>query len=526
MKKIHVNQLGYRTKDFKRAVVAQNDDKFQVVRASDNSVAYDGVSGNEIYDAASEETVRIADFSDFSEKGEYIIRADSGSSYPFLIDETPYKGFRNALLEMFNYQKCGVDLDCGLWSHPVCHDSPATIYGTDEKKDVSGGWHDAGDYGRYIVPAAMTVADLLLAHELSPGTHGRAVPEANDQPKTDEKILETVWFEIEWMLKMQCEKTGGVYHKVSCRTFNALDEMPHDEKGELVICPISYTATADFAAAMALGSRFYPSKKDVLLNSAKRAWDWCMKNPHAPNFTNPPDIKTGMYGDDNNKDEILWAACELFAATCEEKYHDVIKSSEIFLGLGWADMGTYGIAAYLRLANEKPNVINSAQVTKMKNKLRLECKEILQKNKKEPYGTSQGTYYRWGSNLDVANNAKALLLYHHLAEKNIEYEETAMEHMHYLLGRNPLSQSYITGFGSNASKSPHHRPSVAAQAAFPGMVIGGPNSTTPRDITLQNHCEGNPPSKFYVDDKESFASNEVSIYWNSAVYFVASVLNM
>jgi endoglucanase len=183
-------------------------------------------------------------------------------------------------------------------------------------------------------------------------------------------------------------------------------------------------------------------------------------------------------------------------------------------------MGTYGIAAYLRLAP------NNALSEKMKKMLRDECEEIMQKNKSEPYGTSQGTFFRWGSNMDVANNAQTLLLYNALVEPREDFVAVATEHMHYLLGRNPLSQSYITGFGANAAKNPHHRPSVSVGAAFHGMVVGGANNTTPRDTVLQNNCDGNPPSKFYTDHKESFASNEVTIYWNSSVYFVAKVLDM
>jgi endoglucanase len=128
--------------------------------------------------------------------------------------------------------------------------------------------------------------------------------------------------------------------------------------------------------------------------------------------------------------------------------------------------------------------------------------------------------------MDVGNSAMHLLLYSRVIAFNPEFEAVAMEHMHYLLGRNPLSQSYITGFGFRAAKDPHHRPSVAVGEAFAGMVVGGPNSTTARDTTLQTYCEGNPPAKFYVDHRDSFSSNEVAVYWNSVVYFVASVLGM
>ena len=507
MKKIHINQLGYRPNDVKKAVIPQGDSEFRIVCLNNATDVYSGTAGEAVYDDASDDTVRIADFSAVTEKGEYMVCTADDCSYPFTISDNPYTALRVALLEMFHYQKCGVDLDCGEWSHPACHTQPATIHGTDIKKDVSGGWHDAGDYGRYIVPAAMTVADLLLAYELSP----------NPEPE----LLDIVWFELEWMLKMQDAETGGVYHKVGCRGFNALDEMPHDEHDELVLSPISATATADFAATMALASRFYPMKKDALLHAAKHAWEWCVANPDAPDFKNPEDISTGEYGDSSDKDERFWAACELFVATGEEAFHDAIKAGDLYTGLGWTDMGTYGLAAYLFHAGDKAS---STLTAKMKERLLSDCKQIMSRYQNNPYGISLGTMYAWASNLTVGNNAMTLLLGSRFLEDSKEYTEAALEHVHYLLGRNPLSQSYVTGFGSNKPNHPHHRPSVAVGNAVPGMVIGGPNKNIQQDPALKAHCVGLPPSKCYIDHKDSFASNEITIYWNSTIYFVMAVL--
>jgi len=527
MSGIHINQLGYRPNDPKRAVIPYNETEFHIVRVSDETVVYSGTAGGPVADSASMDTVYIADFSCLTEAGEYVVRASTGRSYPFKISGNPYTDLRAALLEMFNYQKCGVDLECGLWSHPACHTALAAVYGTGEKKDVSGGWHDAGDYGRYIVPAAKAVADLLLAYKFS------AHP--------DSKLLETVWFEIAWMLKMQDENTGGVYHKVSCRQFNALDEMPHDEHGELILSPISATATAGFAAVTALASGFYPEHKDTLLNAAQRAWNWCIKNPDTPGFTNPPGINTGGYGDDNDRDERFWAACALFAATGEETYHDYIKTSYFFtedrgndrrnnvrnnilfpFGLGWGNMETYGLIAYLLYAGMTDN----GMARQMKNEILRCCDDIMEFYQKSPYGVSLGEVYRWGSNMTVGNNAMMLILGRRLADCGPEYAEAALEHFHYLLGRNPLSQSYITGFGPTAPKNPHHRPSAAKGSAVPGMVVGGPCMSFNRDPAINAHCAGAPPAKRYVDHQDSFASNEITIYWNSPVYFVMAALDL
>ncbi|MDR2576199.1 MAG: glycoside hydrolase family 9 protein [Treponema sp.] len=527
MNRIHINQLGYRPNDPKKAIITMNppnDDAgidFNIVRVSDKAVAYSGTASESVSDSASRDTVRIADFSGFTAAGEYVVSSGALCSYPFAIGDNPYADLRAAVLEMFHYQKCGVDLECGLWSHPACHITPAVIYGTDKKKDVSGGWHDAGDYGRYIVPAAKTIADLLWAYKLA----------ANP----DQRILDIVWFEIEWMLKMQDEgSSGGVYHKVSCEKFDALDEMPQDEKGELFLSPISATATADFAASIALASRFYPDHKDKLLNAAHRAWNWCLAHPDAVGFTNPPGISTGAYGDNDSRDERFWAACALFAATGDETYHDYIKTCGLYteecradilfpFGLGWGNVEAYGLIEYLLHTEGKTD----DSVTRlMKDKLLRFCDIIMKLHKNNPYGVSLGDTYRWGSNMVAANNAMMLLLGSRFTDNSQAYIEAALEHFHYLLGRNPLSQSYITGFGFQASKNPHHRPSVAKGSAVPGMLVGGPCMNVDRDPAINAHCPDAPPAKRYVDHNNSFASNEVAIYWNSPMYFIMAFLGL
>jgi len=504
---IRADQLGYRVNDKKRAALVTDGTDFDISRVSDGVVVYSGVLSEPVKSVAADEDVRLADFSDVTEPGEYFIATGDGRSYPFVINDKPYGTLRAALLEMFNYQKCGVDLECGIWSHPACHTAPAVIYGTEETKDVTGGWHDAGDYGRYIVPAAKSVADLLLAYEMAPN------------PDTD--VLDITWYKIEWMLKMQDEATGGVYHKVSCKGFCGLDVMPQDERGGLVLSPISAAATADFAASMALASRFYPDKREALISAAKAAWDYCEANPTMPGFKNPQGVSTGEYGDGNSKDERFWAACELFIATGDESYHDYIKNGNLFSGLGWGDMGFYGLSAYLFNTGEKAD---DALYTRMKNKLIASCEEIMKNYNANPYGDSLGTNFPWGSNMNVANNAVTLLFGSRLADKP-EYTEAALDHMHYLLGFNSLSQSFITGYGHNPPLNPHHRPSVAMGSAVPGMVVGGPENNL-SDPALKSFRNGYPVAKRYIDDKESYASNEITIYWNSPAYLAVAILDL
>ena len=508
---IHVDQSGYFTNDIKKAILVSDDELFQVCDASNGNEVYYGTAKDSVYSPSGDENIRIADFSEFTKPGKYIIKNGDEVSFPFEISLNPYAGLREAILNVIEAQSCGKEVDFDKWSHPACHTELATIYGTGKTLDVFGGWHDAGDYGRYVVPAAQTVADLLLADELS--------------GKSDPALLEIVKWELEWMLKMQDQETGGVYHKVTAKNFCDMDMFPQNDTAPLIISPVSSTATGDFAAVMAMASRSYhdvdSAFADKMLDAAKKAWAWLVKNPGMIGAINEDDIVTGEYGDSSSEDERYWAACELYVTTGENIYHDYIKKSEIYSGLGWADAGTFGSISYL-FGAEGMGIDDDVAVV-MKKNLFKERDRLLNVYNDEPYMVSMKEY-SWGSNMIVSNNM-IIFMVCNLLEKNEMNSEIAMEHLHYLLGRNPLSQGYVTGFGTISPQNPHHRPSVAAQAAIPGMLSGGPDQNL-EDAFAKSVLNGCAPAKCYVDNVQSYSTNEITIYWNSAFYLALTLLNI
>ena len=244
---ILINQLGYTPEMQKTAVLrGKLTDRMDVLDEAGQVVLTVPVSApaTDIWG----DRVVLANFSALTAPGTYTLRCGEERSHPFLVAEKPYAACLTALVDMFYYQRCGDDLDAraGVFAHPACHTGLARVYGTEERMDVHGGWHDAGDFGRYIVPAAKAVADLLLAWQWHPAAFAH--------PGLTPLLDETRW-ELEWMLRMQ-RADGGVYHKVSCAHFCAMI-MPQEETEELILSPVSTTATGDFAACMAMASRFY-----------------------------------------------------------------------------------------------------------------------------------------------------------------------------------------------------------------------------------------------------------------------------
>ena len=347
-KAIAINQVGYKKNDKKIAVFKGEEvgDSFQVIACESGEVVYEGAIYGRRYNAATRETNSLGDFSQVTKPGTYEIVIKDGEaenkSYTFKVGDEVYKDLFKDSLNFFYLQRCGGSIDTqsgGAWAHPECHTELARIYGTDEWIDVSGGWHDAGDYGRYIVATATTLADLVYAYEANPEVFDEA---------TDFKG--EMRYQLEWFLKMQDEKTGGVYHKVTCAGFPGYI-MPEEEKDELIVSPISTTATGDFAAIMAMGYEHFkesdPAFAQSCLEAGEKAWAYLEETPTS-GFTNPEGIVTGEYGDPEDNDERYWAAAQLYRATGDEKYNQAFNeqvANGIRTGYGWEHVGSFGNTA-------------------------------------------------------------------------------------------------------------------------------------------------------------------------------------
>jgi endoglucanase len=106
-------------------------------------------------------------------------------------------------------------------------------------------------------------------------------------------------------------------------------------------------------------------------------------------------------------------------------------------------------------------------------------------------------------------------------ERKPAYVETALDNLHYLLGRNTFSLSWVTQVGENAFLHPHHRPSGADTNAlpWPGLLSGGPNRGK-QDPAMKRLPAETPPAKCYLDDQEAYSANEVAINWNAPLVFL------
>ncbi len=520
---ITTNQVGYQPDAQKIAVFRDvtTETSFSVVNAETEEVVLTGdLYGEKVYSLA-DETDYYGDFSAVTEPGSYYITCgDLDASYPFTIGEDVYGKLLDDSVKMLYLQRCGCEVVDDAFGHAACHTGMATVYGTSEKIDVTGGWHDAGDYGRYIVPAAKTVADLLYAYDANPELYGDdlGIPESgNGIPD----ILDETRYELEWMLKMQAAD-GGVYHKVSCATFPGYI-MPEKETGALIVTPVSTTATADFCASMALAFEFYKEVDaafaDQCLAAAEKAWAFLVDHPEFI-FENPDDITTGAYNDTVDGDERYWAGAQMYRATGNSAYLDyLVNLVGMFQkkGLDWSTVGDYGNIALLTM--DGIDTEHSVYKTALSN-VTSQANSFVSTANGSGYGVAISKF-NWGSNMTIANAGIILGLAYDLTGDE-KYLTAAQSQLHYLLGRNPNGVCYMTGYGTVAPQNPHHRPSMAVGSAMPGMLVGGVNSAL-EDSAAKAYLRTMPPAKCYVDHAESYSTNEITIYWNSPLTYLLSL---
>ena len=520
---VNINQIGYRPGDEKRAVFrsVDGDRSFEVIDADSKKTVYKGEITDGVTFGTSGDRVGYGDFTSFSEPGRYFVKYDGGQSYEFSIADGIYEDALIDTIRMLYLQRCGIALPeelAGDFAHSACHTEEAKIYGGEGVLEVSGGWHDAGDYGRYTGPGAKAAADLMLAYEIYPDsfTDSLNIPESgNGVPD----ILNEAKYELDWLFKMQASD-GGVYHKVTGLNFDGFVKADECTE-ELYVLPVSKTSTADFAGVMYMAARVFkdidPEYAGKCEKAADRALAAYIERINEKNYTNPEDVLTGEYGDGCSVDEFLWAICEGYKTTQDPKFEKMLATVDferiINDGFGWDDMSGYAFYAYLSSEKQMKSDFD------FRKRFFDMCNELKDTAiSGEAYGCTIVDEYVWGSNMIVANNGMALLMAHSLTGDD-DYLLAAKRQLDYLFGTNTNSYCFLTGYGTQAPVAPHHRPSQAIGKCMKGMLVGGPDSRL-EDPYAKAVLAGLPKARCYTDNAQSYSCNEITIYWNSPLAFL------
>lgn len=544
---VKLNQVGYtpgavkiaHISGFDEELLAQAGTPFTVRALSNNQVVYAGaLELVTAYDAGvSGERVLAADFSEVTLPGEYYLSVDAyqmEDSPRFTIAADVYDSLLADTLRYFYLQRSGIPLEeayAGQFARGAGHPQDAEAAfrsGAKPPIDVSGGWYDAGDYGKYVNAGATAVSDLLWAYELFPQQFPDGQMNIPESGNGVPDLLDEARWELDWILKMQEPESGGFYHMVQPTEETTSDTaleprfIEDEEGGRENVRPTSATGSA--AAALAHAALiFEPFDADyaaTLQNAAEAGWAYLEANPEgvAP--------VSGPYSDDDDSDDRFWAAASLYRLTGEAVYHDYVKQeyqnvetffdSETDNAYGVGGMGMVAWLQYMASAEKEPEL-----TTYFEEMFRPWFARMAGRWQDSAWNIAllDEDFY-WGSNYVVLTTPIVMAIGSELLGGMDETAVVLSQHaLDYLLGDNPLRFSYVSGYGTDRMQMPFSTQwsQDGIPAAPPGILAGGPNAYN-NSLLFSNFA-----GKRYVDSAGAWTTNEHTIYWNSALVFVAAL---
>jgi endoglucanase len=570
---VRVNQIGYLPNAPKIAAVVSASEKplaWKLLDASGGAVAQGDttVFGD---DASSGDHVHQLDLGSTTGEGKgFVLSIGEGQSDPFDIETDIYAQMKYDALAYFYHNRSGIPIEMPYagkekWTRRAGHlpdkarcapqevldKTGWNVQACDYELDVTGGWYDAGDHGKYVVNGGIATWTLLDLYErftlLGKGTgdfgDGKlSIPEAgNGVPD----ILDEARWELEFLLKMQVPAgkplSGMAHHKVHDDAWTGLPLAPHEDTQTRYLRPPSTAATLNLAACAAQAARiFKPFDAEFsarLLTAAEAAYTAARQHP---GLLAPDDSANGggPYDDDYVDDDFYWAAAELFITTGKEAYATDLRESPHHTRLRGADglasimtwRNTDGLGAIsLAVADSRlPEAEKQAQrerIVAVADRYR----EAAARGGYRPPFAASGDGYPWGSNSFVLNNMLVLALARDFTGDE-KYFAAVADGMDYLLGRNAMAQSYVTGYGERPLEHPHHRfwahqMSDAFPEPPPGAISGGPNSGLEDSYMKSAGFKGCSPQKCFADDIAAFSANEVTINWNAPFAWVTAWLD-
>ena len=566
--RIHVNQLGYLPSANKVAVVegaSTAPERWGLFDASGKTLSQ-GMTEPRGKDTESGETLQWIRFeAPPGSAGPLQLRIGEEASYPFAVRPDLYHQLKYDALSFFYYNRSGTEIALpwakdAKWTHRAGHLSdeqvPCLAHQCAQPRDVSGGWYDAGDYGKYVVNGGIALWTLLNLYERQKyigatledfGDGKLSIPEQGNHVPD---ILDEARWELEFLLKMQIppgnEKSGLVYHKIHDNYWSPLGQAPPVHARTRFLHPPSTAATLNLVATAAQGARIWrdidPEFAERCRLAAVRGWNAAQKFPKL--FASPMSNNGGgPYDDSQVSDEFYWAAAELFITLSDPKLLTYLQKSPHhgkfpyqaghertaqFTSMTWQATQALGELSLAMV----PNGLPKDELDAIRKGIVVAADHFVELSQRRgyrvPMQAGKDSHYPWGSNSFVANNALVLAVAGDITN-NPSYAQVVEQAMDYLLGVNPIGFSYVSGYGVRSLENPHHRFWAHSKGARcpgppPGVLAGGPNSKL-ADPKAARRLSGCAVERCYVDDVDAYSVNEVAINWNAPLAWVAAWLD-
>ncbi|MFI5914087.1 glycoside hydrolase family 9 protein [Dactylosporangium sp. NPDC051541] len=508
---IRVNQVGYLTAGPKCATWVHDSaaaEPFAVVQ--DASVVLRGASQPRGVDAASALAVHLLDFGALPDGTGYHLVAGDDHSHPFRVGSGLYGPLYRDALRVFYLLRSGCPIDDARapgYGRPAGHTADTAVPGVGERVypgwrptgtfDVSGGWYDAGDYGKYTVSGGIALWQLLEAQRLRP----------------DPLLEQECRFQLAWMLRMRVPDgqpyAGMAFHRVHGHTWSPMPGWPHEDPTERVLHRPSTAATLHLAAVVAKAALVL--HEPAYLPMAHAAYRAAAAHPDLIAPDDEGRYGGGPYGDPDVTDDFAFAAAALGLET---------------------PTGDFPLDGFDFDAVSGPTQLDLALAGRIPpDGVRQAGDRLLELQARQPWGQPYAPAggWSWGSNGRILNNLVVLAVAHQLTGAR-RFRDGVARGMDYLLGRNGLGQSYIVGYGPDASRHLRtrqfgHDLDPAMPPPPPGALAGGANSVPTPGFPSDPRLAGRPPQLCYLDEPTSETTNDLCVRWNAPLVYVTAFLD-
>ncbi|MBN1299699.1 MAG: glycoside hydrolase family 9 protein [Melioribacteraceae bacterium] len=511
---IRVNQAGYLPDKPKSAVILSKYSllkmEYNIYDTQKKNIAYRDSIGSSYGKYASFDYTYKIDFSKLTKPGNYKLIIDENESYPFTIAEDVFSSVPAKLLTFFRIQRCGYT---SPENHEICHIADATSLVSkdgiiDTSIDLTGGWHDAGDYIKFLSTTAYSTYTLLFAYDVNP-----LFFEYDDNQNNIPDVLDEAKIGLDWMLRCNYEKYKLISQVQDLRDHNIGWRLPENDSLQYdrpAIAGIGKNTIGIYAAVMALASKIWRQKikydefADKCLTVAENLYS-------VRNHVQDIDSSTnGIYQDNNYLGKLALGAFELYNITGRKELLADAKKYAAQAGPEyWWSYSEVTDYAFFRLAG-----IDTSFADYIKQSL----VHFNNKSSSNLFGTAVDFY--WGSNHTTSGIALKVLLWKSITGKN-DFDKLAFDQLDYILGKNPWGVSFIANTGHKFSANFHHQVSFLKKIILPGGFAAGPvkkEIITRYNIpyeTVDNLHEFQTDEAYYRDDRMDYITNEPTIIANA-----------
>ncbi|HSK97618.1 MAG TPA: glycoside hydrolase family 9 protein, partial [Euzebyales bacterium] len=263
--RVRVNQVAYLPQGPKRATLVTDATTALPweLHDADGAAVASGETTPAGEDPSAGLNVHTIDFGAVTAEGSgYTLVADGETSHPFDIAAEAYETLRTDALDFYYTQRSGIEIDGAIageeYARPAGHvgvppnqgdtavpcqpaEVSQEVYGEpcpcDYTLDVTGGWYDAGDHGKYVVNGGISVAQLMSTFERTKtaatadaGALDDGTLDVPEQGNGVPDVLDEARWQLEFMLKMQVPEgellSGMAHHKIHDNQWTGLPLLP------------------------------------------------------------------------------------------------------------------------------------------------------------------------------------------------------------------------------------------------------------------------------------------------------------